>query len=108
MTQRDRLYSLIAAAVLVCGGMAIADQAGTADPAPEHAQAVALQAGDGLQVGDRLDPAELHPVTRPGLYGMSQSPDGSAYGVVDGRLIRFDPESLTVKSIIRQVERILD
>lgn len=62
----------------------------------------------GLRVGTRLDPAKLHQVKRPGLYGISQSPKGSAYGVVKGRLIRFDPDSLQVQSIIREVDQILD
>lgn len=61
-----------------------------------------------LRVGDRLDQDRLHQITRPGLYGMSQPPAGSRYGVVDGRLIRYDPEKAQLLSIIRQVDRILD
>ncbi|MDF3853732.1 hypothetical protein ACDP63_06285 [Paracoccus sp. P2] len=61
-----------------------------------------------LRVGDRLDSARLHPVTRPGLYGMSEAPSGSRYGIVDGKLIRYDPENAQVLSIIRQVDRIMD
>lgn len=62
----------------------------------------------GPQVGQPVDGGQLHRVSRPGLYGMSQPPAGSAYGIVDDRLIRFDPESGHVLSIIRQVDRILD
>lgn len=54
----------------------------------------------GLAVGDRLDPARLHVITRPGLYGLSGS-TGDSFGVVDGLLVRYDPASLRLKSIIR-------
>ena len=62
----------------------------------------------GPKVGRTVDGNRLHRVSRPGLYGMSQPPAGSAYGIVDDRLIRFDPESGRILSIIRQVDGILD
>lgn len=65
------------------------------------------QAGE-PQVGARIDPARLHRVTRPGLYGVGHSPPGSSYGVIGGRLIRYDPDSLRVQSIIREIEAVLD
>lgn len=68
----------------------------------------AANKGGGLQVGASVPPGKLHRVSRPGLYGMSEPPAGSAYGIVDNRLIRFDPESQRVLSIIRQVDEILD
>lgn len=56
---------------------------------------------DGLAVGDRLDPARLHVITRPGLYGLGGRGAGDRFGIIDGMLVRFDPASLRLKSIIR-------
>ncbi len=79
-----------------------------AAPAPASPRQAARESGGGLRVGGTVDAALLHPVTRPGLYGMSQPPAGSRYGIIAGQLIRYDPDSVQVLSIIRQVDRILD
>lgn len=109
MTHGNRLYILLAAA-LICGGVAVAEQVGLPKSATERSQPVALagQQHQGLRVGEHVDPQDLHQIQRPALYGIGQSPAGSAYGVVQGQLIRFDPLSLQVLSIIRQVDRIRD
>ena len=77
----------------------------TAVDAPAAAK---QSASGGVRVGASVAPGKLHRVSRPGLYGMSEPPVCSAYGIVDNRLIRFDPESGRVLSIIRQVDEILD
>lgn len=59
-------------------------------------------------IGDHLDAAQLHRVSRPGLYGISQPPQGSAYGVIEGRLIRYDVDTMHIQSIIREVDGIRD
>ncbi|RDW12549.1 hypothetical protein [Paracoccus thiocyanatus] len=101
---RDRPSLFVAAGFLAALATAcIGQQAGRADQAAAPADRPAV-----LRVGDRLEEVRLHMVTRPGLYGMSQAPDGSRYGIVDGKLIRYDPESAQVLSIIRQVDRIVD
>lgn len=56
---------------------------------------------DGLAVGDNLDPARLHVITRPGLYGLNRTAPGDRFGVVEGLLVRFDPTTMRLKSIIR-------
>lgn len=107
---RPRLF-LAALTAAALASMALADQAGRVGVAPEQStpeMRQAAQEGGGLRVGGRLDPARLHPVKRPGLYGMSEPPPGSRYGIVEGRLIRYDPGSAQVLSIIREVDRILD
>ncbi|KGJ04114.1 hypothetical protein SAMN04487972_11465 [Paracoccus halophilus] len=107
---RHRLEMLVmlgTAAAL--GSAAMAEQAGLMpQPADDAAAQAIAPARGGLQVGQIIDGGGLHRVSRPGLYGMSQPPAGSAYGIMDDRLIRFDPESGRVLSIIRQVEQILD
>lgn len=68
-----------------------------------------LSSGTGqFRIGDRLDPHDLHVVTRPGLYGIGTPPPGSNYGIFNGMLIRFDPESLRVQSVVRSVNGIYD
>lgn len=114
MKQRTRLACL--ATTLVFAGVALADQArAPGGPTPLAAQdmeavwiAAASTAPKVPRVGEAIDPAELHPVQRPGLYGVGDSPDGSRYGIIDDRLIRYDPASLRVQSIIRQVDEIVD
>lgn len=118
--RRNRPRLIIAAVTAAAlASMALADQVGRVGVAAEQATPEMRQAArDGgpptgalqsrLQVGARLDPARLHPVKRPGLYGMSDPPPGSRYGIVEGRLIRYDPGNAQVLSIIREVDQILD
>lgn len=61
-----------------------------------------------LRVGDQIDPEIVHTVTRPGLYGIGKVPVGSAYGVVKGNLVRYNPETMRLQSVIRSVEAVLD
>lgn len=61
-----------------------------------------------LRVGDQIDPENVHTVTRPGLYGIGKVPVGSAYGVVRGNLVRYNPETMRLQSVIRSVEVVLD
>lgn len=61
-----------------------------------------------LRVGATIETGHLHVVTRPGLYGIGAAPRGSAYGIVDERLVRFDPDTMQIQSVIRMVETILD
>lgn len=66
-----------------------------------------VEIGDGLVIGSRLDPAQLHVITRPGLYGLTgNSPD--RFGLINGKLLRFDPETMRLRSIIRSGVRMLD
>lgn len=96
-----------------CTGVVLVPLAAQADgpghdmPAAQLAQAVlqlseprAVQVG-GLAVGDTLDAKRLHVITRPGLYGLTGTSSGNAYGIIDGLLVRFDSSSLRLKSIIR-------
>ncbi|MFD2441189.1 hypothetical protein ACFSS8_15830 [Paracoccus kondratievae] len=54
-----------------------AEPAGQAKGAGKS-QAVGQSQSSALRVGDQLDSARLHQVTRPGLYGMSQPPPAAA------------------------------
>ncbi|WP_253879795.1 hypothetical protein [Paracoccus aminovorans] len=116
--RRDRTRFLAAVmAAALAAAMTSAAQPDPERPAAEDAAPAAAptslrqpprDGGGSLRVGGTVDAALLHPVTRPGLYGMSQPPAGSRYGIIAGQLIRYDPDSVQVLSIIRQVDRILD
>ncbi len=67
----------------------------------------AVQVG-GVAVGDRLDSARLHVITRPGLYGLNGNAPGDRFGILDGMLVRFDPDDMRLKSIIRTNVRPVD
>ena len=53
-----------------------------------------------LAVGDRLDPENLHMITRPGLYGLAAN-GGDRFGLLDGKLLRYDPATMHLRAIIR-------
>lgn len=111
MKQRTRLICL--ATTLACAGVALAEQARAPTVPPNlagaaSAQAATMDAATAPRIGETVDPRALHPVRRPGLYGLSSSPEGSSYGVIGGKLIRYDPRNMRVQSIVRQVDEILD
>lgn len=61
-----------------------------------------------LSVGDRLRRGEVHIISEPGLYGLGRNVGSSEYAVAKGRLIRIDPKTLKVLSILRAQDQILD
>lgn len=68
----------------------------------------AKKAGGQLLVGQIIDLDRVHMITRPGRYGLSGAPSGNRYAIVDGKLIRVDPKTGQILSILRSVEAILD
>lgn len=62
----------------------------------------------GIRVGDVVDPGSVHLVTRPGAYGLSTPPAGDRYAIVDGRLVRMDPATGRILSILRLIDAVLD
>ncbi|MGR3199971.1 MAG: hypothetical protein ACU0HS_01305 [Paracoccus sp. (in: a-proteobacteria)] len=59
-------------------------------------------------VGDIASEHQVHMITRPGRYGLSSPPAGDAYAVVAGHIVRLDPTSKRIESVLRPVPRILD
>jgi len=88
--------------------MALAQHMGGEDGQTFLAQDASAHPARKLRVGQHIDAEQLHRISRPGLYGISRPPAGSEYGVIDGRLVRYDAETLQVQSIIREVDHILD
>lgn len=62
----------------------------------------------GVQVGKIYDGSVIHIVTKPGLYGLGPLVPGSRYAVIGNQLVRIDPQTNKVLSIIRLVDAILD
>lgn len=66
------------------------------------------QAKKALGAGSVIDWDDVHVVTRPGLYGLSEPPTGQRFAIVDGRLVRVDSQTSKILSIIRLVDAIVD
>lgn len=62
----------------------------------------------GVRVGAVYDPADVHIVRMPGLYGLGPRVPGSQYAIIGNQLVRIDPDTYKVLSIIRLVDAILD
>ena len=77
-------------------------------PSAEDVETPAPSAAQEFHVGDSRDQAEVHLVTSPGLYGLGSGVPGSSYAVAHGKLIRIDPSSFKVLSILRDQPRLLD
>src|SRR5690606_8595308 len=83
-----------------------AEPAGQAKGAGKS-QAVGQSQSSGLRVGEQRAGARRQQVPGPGLYGLRQAPAGSRYAIVDAKLVRYDPKSARVLSMIRQVDKIM-
>lgn len=66
------------------------------------------QAKKGVVIGESVDLGTVHIVTRPGLYGLGDAPEGAQYAIIDNRLVRVDSRTGQILSIIRLVNAILD
>lgn len=67
-----------------------------------------IEAQQDIAVGDRLARSGVHFISEPGLYGLGRTVAASEYAVAGGRLIRIDPKTLQVLSILRVQNGILD
>ncbi|TRW97246.1 hypothetical protein FNJ84_06905 [Paracoccus sp. M683] len=68
----------------------------------------AAQSTAGIAVGDILPADQVHIITEPGLYGLGRNVGNSEYAVASGQLIRVDPKTMKVLSILRSQSTILD
>lgn len=85
---------------LAAGGVVYAQQEETTD-VPE------VESGE-FGVGDALPAEDIHVISKPGLYGLGPEPANSKYAIAHDKLIRIDPESGKVLSILRSQAQILD
>ncbi len=59
-------------------------------------------------VGMDMPEDEIHHITMPGRYGLSQPANGYGYAVVGGHLVRIDAVDGHILSVLRPAPRILD
>ena len=58
-----------------------------------------------LTPGDILPPDDVSLVEKPGRYGLGADLPGSRYAIARGHLVRIDPDTLKVKSVLREQAR---
>ncbi|WP_409674377.1 hypothetical protein [Paracoccus sp. (in: a-proteobacteria)] len=112
MTLSQRQGAVAAGAMLIAvvaapGGHSQA-QAQVQNSSPSAALAVSHPPQRGIAIGDIVSRDQIHLVTRPGAYGLSNPPAGNGYAIVSGHLVRIDVTSGKILSALRRVERILD
>ena len=56
-----------------------------------------------VTVGDIVDPQNVHLVTHPGRYGLSNAPSGHRYAIVNGKLVRIDAQTGKIMSVLRAI-----
>ncbi|MRX49057.1 hypothetical protein GI374_01110 [Paracoccus sp. S-4012] len=55
-----------------------------------------------IAVGAIAPAAETHLIERPGLYGLGPQPVHGRYAIVSDSLVRLDPATMMVRSVIRR------
>ncbi|WP_295048771.1 hypothetical protein [uncultured Paracoccus sp.] len=55
-----------------------------------------------LQPGQVLSPEAIRFIDFPGRYGLGTDLPGSRYAIVDGHLVRIDPDTMELQSILRK------
>lgn len=61
-----------------------------------------------LTPGEILSAAEIDFIESPGRYGLGTELRGSRYAIVDGHLVRIDPQTMELQSILRKDAVALD
>lgn len=55
-----------------------------------------------LVPGDILPAETVQFIERPGIYGLGSELPGSRYAIVDGHLVRVNPNTMQLQSILRR------
>ncbi|AUH33982.1 hypothetical protein [Paracoccus tegillarcae] len=97
-----------ALAFMIATGLAILGGSGLTHSHDDAAAAAEPRKDKPIAVGDVLSAGQLHIITEPGLYGLGRKVGKSEYAVSGGQLIRVDPKTLKVLSILRAQSEILD
>ena len=61
-----------------------------------------------LTPGDILKADKVDFIERPGHYGLGSDLRGSRYAISEGHLVRIDPDSLQIQSVLRNKVRSID
>lgn len=98
MRPRNSLLALIA--VTITTGTAFIDGIFVGD--------AAAQSKGQVVIGEVVPASKIHIISHPGRYGLGPELPGSQYAIVDNMLVRLDPKTHEIQSIIRRVDKILD
>jgi hypothetical protein len=94
-----KLIAIATASVAAVIGALYADTDTQAQGTPHHApRAVQTHV---LAPGDIVPADQVDFIERPGHYGLGSDLRGSRYAIIDDHLVRIDPHTLQVKSILR-------
>ncbi|MCZ0961121.1 hypothetical protein [Paracoccus benzoatiresistens] len=94
-----KLIAIAAASVTAVIGAIYADHGPQAQGAPDHA--LRPSPLPVLAPGDVIPADQVDFIERPGHYGLGSGVRGSRYAIVGDHLVRIDPETLQLKSILR-------
>ena len=61
-----------------------------------------------MMPGDILPAEDIDFIEHPGRYGLGTELRGSRYAIVDGHLVRINPETMELQSILRKDSVALD
>lgn len=79
-----------------------------AQPVTEHArmyQAKSTSAADAaVRVGDTVNLEQVDIVEEPEIYGLGLSPAGNRYAIIGNLLVRLNPNTGKVLSILREIQ----
>lgn len=92
----------------VAGVIGAALMAGFALQAQETRPDERREKASAVMPGQMLTRGQVRFMENPGVYGLGSEVRGSRYAIVDGYLIRIDPHSLEVQSVIRSKVRPAD
>ena len=56
-----------------------------------------------VRVGDTVSMEQIDIVEQPEIYGLGLSPADNRFAIIDNQLVRLDPETGKVLSILRQI-----
>lgn len=113
---QHRLSAVAAGGLLLLAAAATAEDRAPRAAVLAQAPTVTCAGGPGcptkparsFRVGDIAPPGKLHRIKTPGLYGLSDPPQGHAYAILDGQLIRIDARTGQIRSVLWRVRQILD
>lgn len=97
------VFPLLAVAYHQHHAQARADTVGQ-QPQIYLAQSSAKTKGAPVSVGDTVDMSRVKVVDQPEVYGLGIAPAGNIYAIVGDLLVRMNPETGKVLSILRQVD----
>lgn len=93
-----------ATTLLILAGLAIAPTVLPVPRPPQAQETAATRPAQALRSprpGEVLDAGKVDFIEEPGHYGLGADLRGSRYAIAEGHLVRVDPDSLEIQSVLR-------